>query len=201
MEDCRRDRPRAFFKYAATYWTQHYKPVRQQAEPVHTFDYLLRPDDRFLKSWIFLHPSFNIEEEKLEPSGMWIEKMSHADEDNRKEFSKATFSYYHRTKSDKGQGRDSGKVLDYFFPLDPGMEDYDEQFLGGDHYWKTDKAGLSGEEGDTNDEDENEAEDGERIPDRVQSYRRRHQEELVISYADMSSPFSPGGGNPLTLKF
>lgn len=195
LEECKRDPPRAFFRYAATHWTQHYGPVRQQSIPVLTFDYLLHPNDHFLKSWIFMHPSCKIGEEMLEPGAAWVGKMSHADGGKEDEHS-ATLSFYHRPKSDKGLGRDFSRILDFFFPLDPGMEEYDDEFVAGDHYWKTVEGGLESEEVDSG-EDEYGAEEGERIPDRVQWYRRRRQKELLDSYADMSSPFSPGGGNPL----
>lgn len=199
LGECRRDPPRAFFQYAASHWTQHYRPLRQQSVPVYTFDYLLQPNDQFFKTWIFVHTSFNLGQEKLEESAKWMHGKGPTGEGDKDQLDAAR--YYSRQKSGGWQGSDFEKVLNYFFPLDLGMDVYDEEFLAGDHYWKTGGTG-SADDASANKEKDDEEEDGEAddsdgMPDRVRYYRSQHHKELMGTYADMSNPLSPGGGNPL----
>lgn len=199
LRECTRDPPRAFFQYAASHWTQHYRPLREQSVPIYTFDYLLQPNDQFFKTWIFVHTSFILGQEKLEERAKWMHAKGPTGEGDNEQLK--TAQYYSRRKSGGWQGSDFEKVLNYFFPQELGMELYDDEFLAGDHYWKTDGAGsaddASAKEEKYEEEEDGEADDSYRIPDRVRYYRGQHHKELMGTYADMSNPLSPGGGNPL----
>lgn len=199
LKSCTRDPPRAFFQYAASHWTQHYRPLREQSDPVFTFDYLLQPNDQFLKTWIFVHTSFTLGQEKLEGSAMWMHGKRPAAEDDKGQ--KHTARWYSRRKGEGRLSADFEKVLNYFFPVEVGMDFYDGEFIAGEHYWKTGDAGAADDASDKEDRDQEEdGADGEneRIPDRIRYYREQHHKVLMDTHADMSNPLSPGSGNPLS---
>lgn len=198
LEECSRDPPRAFFEYAASHWTQHYRPLREQSDPVLTFDFLLQPKDQFLKTWIFVHTSFTLGQERLEESARWVHgKAPAGDGDNGQQ---DTSRWYNRRKGEGWRSADFEKVLNYFFPVEVGMDIYDEEFLAGDHYWKTSAAGSVDDESDNKERDkEEDGKDGEndRVPDRIRYYRDQRHKALMDTQADMSNPLSPERGNPL----
>lgn len=196
LRECEIDPPRAFFQYSANHWTQHYQPVRQQIG--YAFDNLLRPNNRSFRTWIFVHPSFTLEEEKLEPGAVWVRERSGPDQGNANQTAQ-----YDSGPEIEGPGLidlDFEKVLDHFVPREPGMDLYDEKFIRGEHYWHRSKYSFANDAcADEEDDDhrDGESEESKRLPDRIQSYRRQHRKELVSTFPDMSNPIFPGGGNPL----
>lgn len=200
LRECERDRPRAFFHYAAKHWTKHYRPVRNQQSHGPVFDYLLDPSMPYLKAWIFVHSSFVLGKEELETgpgtSAMWI--------DGEK---RPTDAEHARGRSSGRYSRHSSperpnlrKVLDHFFPMELDMELFDSEFIAGDHYWKKNMEGSVSN--DSSDDEEDEEEDqGDRIPDRILFYRRQHHKKLTETYKNLSNPLSPGSENPTVRLF
>ncbi|KAF4446813.1 ankyrin repeat protein [Fusarium austroafricanum] len=206
LKECRDDPPRAFFKYAAFYWIDHYRPIRRSYD--FSFDYLLRPSEQHFKAWIIVQRSWMPEEERhqLEAGGIPIhsefEKDKDSGEKDRVKWSKYSMRYRSLNKADK-RAADLEDVLEHF-NLHPEVERY----LDGDQYWKRDEdCQLTSVDSDDDDrrwkEEDDTLEDIKtarienwKIPDRVQFFWRQNRRQELETLEEASNPFSPGGGNP-----
>ncbi|KAK4155684.1 hypothetical protein C8A00DRAFT_41698 [Chaetomidium leptoderma] len=226
----RNDPPRAFFKYAAFHWIDHYRPVRQELE--FSYDHLLNPGSALFKIWSIVHRSWVPDEERsaLEAGGVHIGRIK--GEDAEKVWRTGNEFYLSLQTADlKGMERvgwlddrawledwelvDKKKVaeqfeavLDHFnFSYGKEMELYDKEFLAGDKWWKKHKErDQSGEdlEDEVNEDGEENGGSGfdvGQIPDRVQFYRRQRRAVVMERLGEMSNPLSPMKGNPTALDF
>jgi hypothetical protein len=212
LKECRDDPPRAFFKYAAFNWIDHYRPIRQSFD--FSFDYLLKPSEQHFKVWIIVHRSWMPEEERheLEAGGIAIpngvKDAKESGEKVRVKWSKDSMHARALNKSDK-RAADLEGVLEHFH-LNPEaeMETYRNEYLDGDRYWKRDEdrqlksvdAGDGdrggGEEDDTLEGVKTAGIENWKIPDRVQFFCRQNRRDVLETLEELSSPFSPTGGNP-----
>lgn len=212
LKECRLDPPRAFFKYAAFNWIDHYRPIRQSFD--FSFDYLLKPSEQHFKVWIIVHRSWMPEEERheLEAGGIPIpngaKEFEESGENVRVKWSKDSMHARALNKSDK-RAADLEGVLEHFH-LNPEAETetYRSEYLDGDQYWKKDedhqlkavdaddRDGRGGEEDDTLEDAKTAGIENWKIPDRVQFFWRQNRREVLETLEEVSNPFSPTGGNP-----
>ncbi|CVL12428.1 uncharacterized protein FPRN_03634 [Fusarium proliferatum] len=212
LMECRDDPPRAFFKYAAFHWIDHYRPIRQSFD--FSFDYLLKPSEQHFKVWIIFHRSWMPEEERhqLEAGGIPIPNgLAEGKESGVKpriKWSKDSMHERALNKADK-RAADFEGVLEHFH-LNPETETetYRSQYLDGDQYWKRDEDHqlksvdsddgdrIGGEEDDTVEDVKTAGIENWKIPDRVQFFWRQNRREVLETLEEVSNPFSPTGGNP-----
>jgi hypothetical protein len=210
LKACRKDLPRALFKYAALHWVDHYRPARQALD--YMFDEMLKPHNPLFKIWIRLHPTWTTEEErsKLEKGGIFICNRRRGDETGVHEISMAGSSAKRdeepRVVSQGTEGFES--VLDHFnLTFAEEMESCDQELLAGERYWKQyeDRAVLLDEDAELDDQSDvtfrdtpvygyNEA--SSRIPDRINFFRSQYRKRILESYEELSNPLSPAAGNP-----
>ncbi len=224
LETIQKDPPRAFFKYAAFHWIDHYRPVRQGLD--FSFDDLLTPSSPCFKIWIIVHRSWVREEERsaLEARGVCIGGRESQEGREQRDAWLSSNEFYLLRKTadmdsmyhnwwaagwkdnegmDKKQAEKFQAVLDHFnFSHGEEMEPYDKEFLAGDRWWKRHKDNDNHSE----EEGEEDSEDGEgngrkgfgvgQIPDRVQFYRRQRRAEVMEVLGEMSNPLSPMLSNP-----
>lgn len=208
LKAIRNNPPRAFFKYAAFHWLDHYRPVRQELD--FSFDYLLNPNSPYFSLWIMVHRSWAPTREErsvLNPGGMSISKR--AGQDQGKEWkSEEEFGMSLKTANledmdrngwlsgwSKGNGwmdrEETGKfeaVLDHFgFSSGEEMELFDEEFLKGERWWKSHGEGEGREI------------DVMQIPDRVRFYRRQRRAVVMENLGELTNPLSQGGSIPMNL--
>ncbi|KAM0421055.1 hypothetical protein ACHAPT_011126 [Fusarium lateritium] len=209
LKECRDDPPRAFFKYAAFHWIDHYRPIRKSLD--YSYDYLLKPSEQHFKIWIIVHPSWIPEEERhqLEAGGIPIHRdASEPDKEHQKLRLKMGMYYPSLNKADK-RAEDLEGVLEHFNLGDVAeTELYRDEFLTGDRYWKNDEDGClkpvdlddgdggGDEEGDALEDPETAGVESWKIPDKVQFYWRQNRREALETLEEVCNPFSPTGGNP-----
>ena len=203
LRACHRDRLRAFFRYAASHWVDHYRPVRQSSD--FSLDYMLEPRSKLFAIWIIAHPSWMPEEERnlLEAGGIQIDHGS-SNPDGVASFGVMPVLYSSIRTTDSRTRKLQEEVLDHF-NLCQGveeMESYDAEFLGGNNrYWKN-EANLDidlDEEGKEEDLSDNYI--SRNLPDRVRYYRQRHRKSVMQAFAEGRSGLSETGGNPASLYY
>jgi protein SERAC1 len=207
LRECRDDPPRAFLKYAAFHWSDHYRPLRRSQN--FSFDYLLKPNDWRFKTWIIVHRGWIVERRnQLDSVGVRIA---------------GTLEDLENTEDDGSAFRPSKQhfetfrhVLDYFnLGTFEETELYDAEFLTGDRYWK-DQRDLSSNGEDiekTNEDDESHNRTEEllgfdecgmgnlgnvigKLPDRVRYFRKKHRMAYLENLEELCNPLSPNAGNP-----
>ncbi|KAK4443301.1 hypothetical protein QBC34DRAFT_443452 [Podospora aff. communis PSN243] len=203
LKSIRNDPPKAFFKYAAFHWVDHYRPVRQELD--FAFDYLLNPDSEYFRVWAFVHRDWarkereRLSEEGVEEKGVPIRPGTKREE-GKEWTSPGDFGVSLRTATlddmDRngwlvGWQRGNGwmdlsetegleRALEHFgFGPGEAMEVFDEEFVEGERWWK-----RGGEEGE------------EEMPDRIKFERRKKRAAVMERLGELVNPLSQEGSIP-----